>query len=510
MAFRFKFRFLFFFVSLSAMAQEPTSGQAKYWIFFKERSISEAYAVSDKTLDNRRNLKLPLHQVTDHGPSNAAVIKLKQAGVAPLQISKWLNAASAYLTPSECLRLQNEPDVASVLPIEGYFLPTNLPEQYIPYALHQMHAQVLFEKNMVGRQVDVGIIDGGFLDASSSELLAPIFLENRVKGFKDFVYPKKQNFFGDQESPLDFHGRVVWEAIAGQNAELTAGLAPKANFYLARTESSLREARVEEDNWVAAIEWLDSLGVRVVNSSLGYATGFSLASENYQPSDMNGRTSIIAKAAQIAVAEKGMIVVVSAGNEGENKKWQGLVSTPGDVEGVISVGANDQSGLKMAYSSVGSSEVSFVKPDVSVFSSNGTSLAAPVVTGLLAAILEKYPHLSAFKCKELIQQAGVLYPFFNNYVGCGFPDIGKMIRQLENERVDLNLGQNITLKAKNRYNMLGCVGHEVLIFHKKNKTVVVEQTKQSLPLQFIERPSKEVRFTTLLCEGQLTEIEWQD
>ena len=155
----------------------------------------------------------------------------------------------------------------------------------------------------------------------TTQTLRHLFENKKVKNTKDFFSPPKVDFYGEKKSDGEIHGSLVTTAIAGFNSEKKQlfGLGLKSNFYFARTESSQREARIEEDNWIAAIEWLDSLGVRLANSSLGYAQGFTNPAESYKPEQMDGKTSLIAQGASMAVNEKGMILVVSAGNEGENK-----------------------------------------------------------------------------------------------------------------------------------------------------------------------------------------------
>ncbi len=123
-----------------------------------------------------------------------------------------------------------------------------------------------------------------------------------------------------------------------------------------------------------------------------------------------------------AAKEKGMILVVSAGNEGENNKWQQLISTPADSEFTIAVGANDESGLKMSYSSIGPSGLKYTKPNLSCFSKFGTSLAAPVITGLIAILLEKEGSLSLNEINKRLFKSSLLYPFDNNYLGYGYPE----------------------------------------------------------------------------------------
>ncbi len=432
-----KGRILFFLL----FAFSVSHAQEKYWVFFKERDFSETQPVSHKTYENRKNLGLESCQESDFGPSQKLVQELSDAGFKIQNVSRWFNAVSVYLNVYEKVKIQSLPFVKEIRKISNFqnlaSIRTSQNEDglYLSYPLHQINAGAFIEKGWLAEGVDIGVIDGGFFGANADKNLQHLFEHKQVKETKDFFSPPKSDFYGEKKSEGEVHGSMVTTAIAGFNPVKNQlfGLGLKANFYFARTESSQKEARIEEDNWIAAIEWLDSLGVRLANSSLGYATGFTNPAESYKPEQMDGKTSLIAQGARMAVNEKGMILVVSAGNEGENKTWGGIVSTPGDVEEVISVGANDDNGLKMAYSSRGAENVGFIKPDLTVYSEFGTSLAAPIVTGIVAAMLEKNPNFKSSEIKKVLQLSSSLSLSPNNFVGFGFPDCEKIVKQLESK-----------------------------------------------------------------------------
>ncbi|WP_255068735.1 S8 family serine peptidase [Lacihabitans sp. LS3-19] len=492
------------------------NGQEKYWIFLKNRDLSSVNPVSDKTFSNRKMLGLSENQISDFGPKYTDLEKIKGLGIQISNTSRWFNAVSVYLNSSQKLLVSKLDFVDKIQRINAFqSLASNKKFGYddgiyLNYALHQIHAEAFLERGLLGDSVDIGIIDGGFYQADINPFLKNIFTENRVKDYKDFFIPPRKEFFNERKSNGDLHGTMVMSAVGGFDGEKKqlGGLALQSNYYLARTESSQQESRIEEDNWIAAIEWLDSLGVRLANSSLGYALGFTNPAENYSPNDMNGHTSVIAKGAQMAVNEKGMILIVSAGNEGENKKWGGIVSTPGDVEEVISVGANDENSLKMGYSSKGSGNVSFIKPDVTVYSYNGTSLAAPIVTGFVACMLQINPKLKASDIKKIFQESSSLTASPNNYLGYGIPDARLVLNQLEGKLFELKTAQKV--KAKGKYKISSIGEEKAVVFHKTNaKNVESQEIVVFLDgKSTIVKPEK-IKFSTVVLKDKIIEIKWK-
>ncbi|MCP9762040.1 S8 family serine peptidase [Lacihabitans soyangensis] len=503
---------LFFLVLAFAVSH----AQEKYWVFFKERDLSQHQPVSNKTYKNMESLGLAIFQESDFGPFHKEVKVLSDAGFRVQNTSRWFNAISVYLSDDEIIKIGHYPFVKEIRRITTYQnLALNKTPTfdgiYLSYPLHQINAGAFIKKGWMGQGVDIGVIDGGFFDAPNDPNLHHLFDYNKVKNVKDFFSPPKVDFYGDKKSDGEIHGSLVTTAIAGFNSEKKQlfGLGLKSNFYFARTESSQRESRIEEDNWIAAIEWLDSLGVRLANSSLGYATGFTNPSESYKPEQMDGKTSLIAQGAKMAVNEKGMILVVSAGNEGENKTWGGVVSTPGDVEEVISVGANDNNGMRMAYSSKGVDFVNFIKPDLTVYSEYGTSLAAPIVTGIVALMLEKKPNLKPAEVKEILRLSGSLATSPNNFVGYGLPDCEKIVYQLENKSM---LSKKIETKKVRKSVVIKTTEKEgIVIFHKKDKqNVISQEIRQALKGRLeIERVGN-VNQTTVVFKDKLIEIIWRN
>jgi subtilisin family serine protease len=504
----------FFFLLLFGLSH-VMQAQQKFWVFFDERETNAAPAISGETIENRRMLQLQEIQASDFPLKKSYIDSLQALDIEIHRQSRWLNAVSAELTPEQKRKLSkisfvkglHEIIVGSCLEARAH--TNNNADLRVDYALKQMGVEGFLFNNLDGTGVNIGVIDVGFYGLEKDPALAHAVESQRIKAVHDYINPAKVNHFDEKETESDFHGTEVLKAIGGkiESEDILLGISNKASFYLARTDSGKREFRGEEDNWVAAIEWLDSLGVRLVNTSLGYGSGFTDPDESYLPENMDGKTSVISKAATLAVKEKGMILVVSAGNEGENPAWQ-VVSTPGDAHEPITVGASDEHGLKMGYSSIGPDFLPYVKPDVSCYALYGTSFAAPLMTGFIGALLQLKPDLKSEDIKEVLFKSGDMYPFPNNYVGYGFPNALKSLSIL--------LGQEIIkpsekVKVKDFYELKDIKGAQVLVFHKTSPTLVNEQFRKEIKKKAfkIERPEG-ITHTTLVLADRNIEIEWEE
>lgn len=509
-----RFLLLFFVICLAPFA--ALFAQTPYWVFFNERdsaAFHEAH-VSPQTLENRSIMGLPAHQWSDVPPAQAYIKKLAKLGKVRV-VSRWLNAVSVDLTPEALQEVENWPEVAGIQPLKSRFFPTQHTEKdslKTHRALQQMRYEALHEKGLDGSGVTVGVIDAGFLYADSGEQLKYLFENDSTGVFavRDFVNPSKTDYFGERETFHDTHGTTVLTRLAGKSDKAQDGLATGARFALARTDHGKNESRHEEDLWVAAMEWMDSLGVRLINTSLGYSTGHDDKNEDYKPAEMDGKTSIIARAARQAVCEKGIALVVSAGNEGDLKNWR-IVSTPGDVPEVISVGATNRRGLKAGYSSLGPHFLEVVKPDVACFANFGTSFSAPSVTGLCACLLQAKPELKPLELQKLLHEGSTLYPFANNYLGYGVPQADRLLKKLAHEKVQFHK----TVKAKKGKFEIPNIGEaetddDILIFHKSDERTVQAQENLRVGSKDSLKPlNKKTKFTTVyLPDGRVFEVKW--
>lgn len=298
------------------------------------------------------------------------------------------------------------------------------------YAQFKMHnATGMFNAGYRGKGIGVGVIDAGFTNFD----VIPWFDSVELRGYKDFV--PGGSLFASSD-----HGTKVLSTMAVNRPGRMVGSAPDAAYWLLRSEDVASEFPVEEDYWVQAIEYADSVGVDVVNSSLGY-NHFNDSSLNYTHDDLTGNVSIMSRAADKA-SRKGMIVVVSAGNEG-NKVWQ-KSTPPGDAEKALAVGAVGVDSVIASFSSRGEMADGRVKPDLVsvgkeavtigqnglVGSTNGTSLSSPFLAGLIASLWSINPELHREELVGIVKRSSDRYASPDSVYGQGIPDFGRAVKEV--------------------------------------------------------------------------------
>jgi len=231
------------------------------------------------------------------------------------------------------------------------------------------------------------------------------------------------------------HGMKVLSIMGGNIPGELIGSAPKANYWLLRSEDNSSEQSIEEDYWVAAAEFADSVGADIINSSLGY-TEFDNSDQDYSYSDLNGNTTIITKAADIA-ASKGILVISSAGNLGDDP-WK-YISAPADGDSVLTVGAVDSYANYAYFSGLGPTTDGRIKPNIAamglhtvlmgtdgnITTGNGTSFSAPLISGLAACLWESSPELTNMEIFKRIEESSHHFSSPDYFLGYGIPDFGK-------------------------------------------------------------------------------------
>ncbi|OJJ21889.1 hypothetical protein BKI52_14300 [marine bacterium AO1-C] len=494
---------------------EISNGKNKYWVVFRDKGWFDPNKqyVSDQTIANRVLLGLPRFQMSDV-PVNALYIRKLQAQNIELQHqSRWLNAVTANISEEQYQWLSSQSFVKEITPIStklviasnGTF-PT---QKQFANALQQMNAKSLLKDGLTAKGIKIGIVDVGFDGANELGALRHVFKKKQFKEGRDFVNPKSKRIFRRHTSD-DYHGTQVWKAVAGKVGQKRFGMATEAEFYLARTDHGVKEARTEEDNWIAAVEWMDSVGVRIVNTSLGYSTGFTDSREDYKPKEMDGKTSKISRAVDIAVKQKGLVIIVAAGNEGDIRSWR-IVSTPGDAREAISVGAtNLKMRTKASYSSIGPDFLPYLKPNVSCFSSNGTSFSAPVISGLAACLLQKKPSLKNTELRDIIEKSAHLYPYGNNFIGYGIPQADVALKMIEDNTWQPKRTATYSPKS-NTWVLRGVKVKKVVAFHKRGKFWVYKQARLKVRDGdlVLKRPKNSVTHTTLDLGDKVIEVHWK-
>ena len=288
-----------------------------------------------------------------------------------------------------------------------------------------LHGDRLHRAGLLGQKMMIVVLDGGFKNADRIPELQKI----DIRGWRDFVDPEEPRLFSDTD-----HGTRVLSAMAVYHPYFFIGTAPKACYWLLRSEDQQTEQEVEEDYWTMAAEFADSVGCDVINSSLGY-NEYDHQWMGYQLWQLDGRTAFVTRTASM-LAGKGIILVNSAGNSGMGP-WK-KIGVPADADDILTVGAvNDMDTHRIApFSSVGPTQDGRVKPDVVaigaparvvdgrgiITSSMGTSFSSPIVCGLVACLWQGLPHKTACDIIEMVRQSCDNYHHPDNIYGYGMPD----------------------------------------------------------------------------------------
>jgi subtilisin family serine protease len=300
----------------------------------------------------------------------------------------------------------------------------------------------------------IAVLDNGFLNGDQVPFLKPLRDENRIIDSYDFM-GRETNVFDDGS-----HGLNVISTMAANQPGTMIGAAFNATYALYRTENDMLESPYEEIAWLMAAERADSVGADVINSSLGYNIfddEFDKPEYNYTYQDMDGKTTIISRAARFAT-RTGILVVCSAGNEG-NKAWH-YVTAPADVDSVLTVGATNYERSYTALSSVGPNAAGQQKPDVAavglgaivgnvsgnVASSNGTSFSSPLIAGFAAILWQAYPNLTAQQLIYVLKKSGHQASSPDNLLGYGVPSAVRAEEIIQNEFAPLGTESSL-LKA---------------------------------------------------------------
>jgi subtilisin family serine protease len=297
-----------------------------------------------------------------------------------------------------------------------------------------VNGQRLHNIGMKGKGITIAVLDGGFQNADK----IPAMQHVNIVGTKDFVYPNSPFFYQETD-----HGTKVLSAMGANEPEVLVGTAPEARYWLLRCEDQQTEQPVEEDYWVMAAEFADSVGVDIINSSLGY-NDYDGDSAYYHQRDLDGQTAFISHTASM-LAKKGIILVNSAGNSGMGP-WK-KIAFPADANDILTVGALNAEKKNAPFSGVGPTQDGRVKPDVmalgspaslisgrgTVIRDMGTSFSTPIITGLVACLWQALPNKTALDIIELIRRTSSSYEKPDNIYGYGIPNFWRayMIGRIE-------------------------------------------------------------------------------
>jgi len=434
-------------LATGASAQQDT---LKYRISLKDKAATE-YSLkkpekylSAKAIERRRKQNLPIDS-TDLPVCRKYIDEIRKQGVKIVVTGKWDNfvtvscndttlidriAALPFVLSTEKVWISPGAGKPSMATERDSVLnqPTIHSDSIYGRAITQIqmsNGDKLHEAGFKGQGMTIAVIDAGFHNVDKITAMQNI----RILGTKDFVN-QQADIFAESS-----HGMSVLSCIGMNRPDIMTGTAPEASFWLLRSEDEYSEHLVEQDYWSAAVEFADSVGVDVINTSLGYYT-FDDKSKNYKYRDLDGRHALMSRQAS-HIADKGMILVCSAGNSGAGS-WK-KITPPGDADNVLTVGAIDKRAVLATFSSVGNTADHRVKPDVVAVGvgsdvirtdgnqgrANGTSFSSPIMCGMVTCLWQACPTLTAKEVIELVRRSGDRAGFPDNIYGYGVPDMWK-------------------------------------------------------------------------------------
>jgi subtilisin family serine protease len=420
--------------------------QNYYYVSFTDKNNVEfnPYQYFDKKAIERRLMNnVSLFDYVDMPVNQNYINQIEVLSSDYVGESRWFNMVMISASNENIEIIRNFPFVKNIEIVseKNNLLPTNIRENQTSEILEEvkirlspqilrMGAEYFEDKKIDGKGIRIAVFDGGFPDVEKHEAFKHLRDNNQI--IKTWNFPgKKENVYG-----WDSHGTEVLSCIAGIKTDTVGnqtklGMATGAEFLLARTEIN-SEPRKEEFWWLQAVEWADKNGADIINSSLGYGI------QRYNYSDMDGKTSLVARAANLA-ASKGILVCNAAGNEGSTKNWMKII-TPADADSVLTVGgiqASLTNYKKIYFSSYGPTADGRLKPNVVAFGHaevakpkrnpnsytyvDGTSFSSPLTAGFAACALQTNPKLTAMQLKQEIEKSADLYPYFDYALGYGVP-----------------------------------------------------------------------------------------
>jgi hypothetical protein len=419
------------------------------------------YFLSERALQRRFRQGIAVTQA-DLPVSACYVDSLKQMGFEVLNTSRWFNSATIQCSPEDAEKLENTGFIKHTPTVQKecvqdkaidkefdlealfsfLFRRKNREELKSEYAapvayygqaadqVGMMNGQVLHELGFRGKGMLIAVIDGGFHKVNALSGFDSLRRTGRLREIKNFT-PDIEDIYGENN-----HGTNVLSIIAANLPGRMIGSAPDAEYLLLRSEEVGKEYLVEEDNWIAAVEYADSIGADLITSSLGYSV-FDDTLQNHCHSDLDGRTARASQAATMA-AVRGMIVCVSAGNDGDTY-WK-RVSIPADADSVLTIGAVDRKGLYALFSSVGYTADKRIKPDLTAMgmetayqnsmgcinTGNGTSYSTPLLAGLIACLWQAFPDKGNMEIIDMMKRSADHFHEPDSLYGYGIPDFSKM------------------------------------------------------------------------------------
>lgn len=405
--------------------------------------------LSTRAIERRERQQIAIDS-TDLPVSAIYCDEIEKTGCKIVSKSKWMNTVSVLCSDSLLVEIikdlqfvekatfvwKSDTTITNPAssPLRQIKTPEVKAENKYGYGYDQikmLNGEYLHQKGFKGNNMEIAIIDAGYQNLRDILLLDNVF----VRGIKDFVYN------GIDILKSSSHGLNVLSILGSNRPNIYTGVSPEAKYWLLKSEDGRSEYPIEEDYWIAATEYADSVGVDLINTSLGY-TKFNPLAKSYTQAQLDGKTAFISKAAKVA-ASKGIFIVISAGNEG-SKTWRSI-SAPADVDDVLTVGSVRRDSTLSYFSSVGPTADERIKPDVvalgdkinvigedgSVTYNSGTSFSGPVMCGMAVCLWQAYPQLTNLQLLDIIRRSANRFEKPNDSYGYGIPDMQKAMNIAE-------------------------------------------------------------------------------
>ena len=507
--------------------------QEDAWVYFNDKPDAAFYMsnplqmLSQRALDRRTSQGISLNESDVPISTNYIDQVVATNGITVMAKSRWLNALHIRGSLSDIQTLNSLPFVnriefadrnlnlrsSSNLSIDNLQAVNKELEVLVDYnyggssnQIQMLNGHLLHQQNYTGQGKIIAVMDAGFPGVDTASPFQRLRDNNQILG--GYNFPDRNTSIYSRGS----HGTNVLSCMGGFVDNQLVGTAPDAHYYLFITEDINSENPVEESYWVEAAEVADSLGVDVINTSLGYFA-YDNPNYSYTYADMNGTKAFISRGADIAFS-KGMICVTSAGNSGTTSEPH--IGAPADAIYTLTIGAVDASENYVSFSSIGPSFDGRVKPDVCakglsatvsntsgiIVTSNGTSFSSPIMAGMVTSFWSAVPNLTNAEVIQFVKQSADLYANPTVFKGYGVPDFQLALNNAlslnsnemasvvlypnpVNDKLQVNLPNNTSSAKLFLYNNLGQQVNSYVV-DATNATIYLESLASGLYFYQIE------------------------